>query len=218
MPGSLAPLQRVSDVAAMQNFDQIARAWPPEPTYTGTGSPNGVVTGGPGAEYTDLATGARWTHVSATVSNTGWVLGRAGTIAATITGAISLPANGALGGISKIALNTVVVDTNGWWDAVTNKRYVPQLAGRYLVTAGFHGTAAGTAGATIWDLAVAVNGTAVATNRYPVNTGYGPELIVARQVIVNGATDFVELFGAQSASGTAITGTEQMDIVYLGAA
>lgn len=217
MPGTLAPLQIVGDRATMQNFDTIIRAWPAEPTYTGTGTPNGVVTGGPGAEYTDLATGARWIHVASTVSNTGWVLQRAGAITATVTGAVSLPANAALGGISKIALNTVAVDTNTWWNTGT-ARYVPQIAGRYLVTAQFHGTAAGTAGATVWDLVITVNGAAVTTNRYPVNTGYGPELLVAGQVILNGSTDYVELWGAQSASATAITGTERLDIAFLGSA
>lgn len=40
----------------------------------GSGSPEGVVTGGVGTEYIDTATGLRWTHEVATVSDTGWVV------------------------------------------------------------------------------------------------------------------------------------------------
>lgn len=74
MPGSLAPLQQVSDPRSQHNFDQLFLAWPPEPTYYGTGSPNTAVTAGPGALYVDIATGKIYVHESSTPSNTGWVL------------------------------------------------------------------------------------------------------------------------------------------------
>lgn len=74
MPGSLPPLQLAGDPAVQQNFDAILRAWEPEPVYRGSGSPAGVVTAGPGAEYIDLSTGRRWTHVATTTSATGWVV------------------------------------------------------------------------------------------------------------------------------------------------
>ncbi len=41
---------------------------------TGTGDPNGAVTGGPGALYVNQADGRLWVHESAAVSDTGWVV------------------------------------------------------------------------------------------------------------------------------------------------
>lgn len=72
MPGTLAPLQLVDDVRVQQNFDAVYKAWPNEPTYAGTGSPEGVVTGGPGALYIDYATGQVYVHRAGTVGTTGW--------------------------------------------------------------------------------------------------------------------------------------------------
>lgn len=73
MPGSLPPLQLVADPFVQQNFDALSRAWPSDPLYQITsGSPNGVVTGGPGALAVDLSTGTVYIHKAATVSNTGW--------------------------------------------------------------------------------------------------------------------------------------------------
>lgn len=71
MPG--INLQNVdADPAVQQNFEEIARRWPPEPIYRGTGSPAGVVTAGPGAFYIDLSTGRLWVHEATTVSSAGW--------------------------------------------------------------------------------------------------------------------------------------------------
>lgn len=66
-------LQRVNDTATQQNFDAIVLAWP-QPEYRGTGSPAGVITAGPGAQYIDLSTGKRWTHEATIISNAGWVV------------------------------------------------------------------------------------------------------------------------------------------------
>jgi hypothetical protein len=72
VPGSLAPLQVVQDPPTQQNFEQISRAWPIEPTYAGSGSPAGAISAGPGALYRDTATGSVWMHVASTVGTSGW--------------------------------------------------------------------------------------------------------------------------------------------------
>lgn len=71
---SLALQSVKADPTVQQNFDKIARDWPPEPTYRGSGDPNGVVTAGPGAQYVNLADGKLWVHESASVSSAGWVV------------------------------------------------------------------------------------------------------------------------------------------------
>lgn len=40
---------------------------------TGTGSPEGVVSGSPGDTYWDTSTGFKWTKVSGTATTTGWL-------------------------------------------------------------------------------------------------------------------------------------------------
>lgn len=83
----MLPLQAVQDPAVQQNFDAIQRAWDTEPIYRGTGSPEGVVTGGPGASYVDTATGVQWIHLGA-AGSTGWrATSVASTALRTVTGA-----------------------------------------------------------------------------------------------------------------------------------
>jgi hypothetical protein len=140
---------------------------------------------------------------------------------ATITGSLSMPGEGSPGVFVKIQCNTVVVDSAGWWNTGT-KRYVPQVAGRYSVSADFTGTAAGVAGG-FWDLAVSRNGATGAApatngaylNRQPSSATFGPDMQSCGEFIMNGTTDYIELFGGAS-SGTAITGSEVLNIVYIG--
>lgn len=135
--------------------------------------------------------------------------------ACTVTGTASLPGESSPGATAKIDMNTVVLDIDNWWDG-TNHRYKPQLAGRYLVHAFFNGTAVGGSG-TFWDLGVAKNGALnpIWLNRLPSSTAYGPNIVTTAQLVMNGTTDYIELFGGQG-NGSAITGTERMEIVYLG--
>lgn len=74
MGGDMINLEVVDDDRTHRNFDEIQKQWPPEPTYRGTGVPNGAVTAGPGAQYINLATGQLWVHEAAVVSNLNWVL------------------------------------------------------------------------------------------------------------------------------------------------
>lgn len=68
----LVPVEAHETVQA--NFNVIAREWEGEPSYRGSGDPNGVVTGGPGAMYVDVSTGKRWVHEAATTTNTSWIV------------------------------------------------------------------------------------------------------------------------------------------------
>ena len=45
------------------------------PTHSGSGHPEGVVTGSPGQSYEDTTNGAIWWKFSGTSTNTGWVMG-----------------------------------------------------------------------------------------------------------------------------------------------
>jgi hypothetical protein len=136
-----------------------------------------------------------------------------------VTGTESFPGESSPGTVGKIACNTVVVDNKSWWDS-TNKRYTPQLAGRYTAKAYFAATAVGDA-ATLWDLEIAQNSVTAYTaaplwlNRLPSSISYGPNITVVAEFIMNGSTDYIELFGGQG-DGTAIVGFEELDITYVG--
>lgn len=153
--------------------------------------------------------------------NTGVVLGKLQgppVIRATITGTASLPGEAVFGASQKITINTVAKDTAGWWSAGL-ARYIPQLAGSYAATGYFHGTAAGTAGQTFWELGINKSGANQAMQRIPLSSTYGPEINVMTAVECNGTTDYIELWGGvgnAAGAGTAITGTERLDIWYIG--
>lgn len=141
-------------------------------------------------------------------------------IACVITGVLPLPGEVSAGAIAKIECNTVVLDTDGWWNTTT-KRYVPQRAGRYLVSSFFNGTAVGSSG-SFWDLAPVKNfggGAQQLTwlNRLPSSNSYGPNITAHAQFVMNGSTDFIELFGGQG-SGSSVNGDERLEILYLGSA
>lgn len=145
------------------------------------------------------------------------VLG-AGKPVATITGSASLPGEAVFGASQKITFNTVVVDSAGWWSTGL-ARYIPKLPGRYGTSGYFHGTAAGTGGQTFWELGINMSGASQAMQRHPLSAQYGPEITVTTNVRCNGTTDYIELWGGvgnAAGAGTAITGTERLDIWYIG--
>lgn len=135
--------------------------------------------------------------------------------ACTITGSVPIPAQGA-GALAKMAINTVVLDTAGWWNT-SLARYVPQLAGRYLATAGYSGTVAGPGGTGLVDFAVYKNGARVAgtgqMREQAPAASWGGEYVVTGQFVMNGTTDYLEMFGG---TGAALAGNERLDIAYIG--
>lgn len=124
---------------------------------------------------------------------------------------------------AKLAINTVVLNAEGWWNT-SSKRFIPQLAGRYLLTAYCSGGAVGGAGDTINDLAFCKNGVTsplACVRRVPAALStYGPELAITYQVIMNGSSDYIELWGSigHATLTTTLACTQQLDIVYLGPA
>jgi hypothetical protein len=87
-----------------------------------------------------------------------------------------------------MSMNTKVSDSNTWFDAVTNFRYTPQLAGRYLVhvVVACGGTAVSTCVAEIFK-----NGANYAQQQVTgASSAQGTS--ISAIVTFNGSTDFVE--------------------------
>jgi len=136
-----------------------------------------------------------------------------------VTGVEALPGEPSPGVLVKIACNTVVLDTAAWWNT-TSKRYIPQLAGRYLVSAYFDGAVPGSSG-SFWDLAPVKNrglaGAVTWLNRIPSSSVWGPNITAHAQFVMNGTTDWIELWGGQG-SGSSVAGAERLEILYVGPA
>lgn len=105
---------------------------------------------------------------------------------------------------TKVTLNTETYDVEGWFDATTNYRYTPQIAGKYFVagSVGFSTlNANGQCSARIYK-----NGSAEATH---VARTEGANVIVSSQVSaivdMNGSTDYLELYALQDGGGTETT-------------
>lgn len=104
---------------------------------------------------------------------------------------------------TKVTLDGKDFDTNNCFDAVTNYRFTPTVAGYYQINGQVWGKAATTQ--TVIISAIYKNGseikrgslyasiTAAAGLSYPVNT----------VVYLNGSTDYIELYGFIGGSGTA---------------
>lgn len=90
----------------------------------------------------------------------------------------------------KAAPNTVLFDTNSWYDGVTNFRYTPQLAGKYNFTGVCEGV-----GTTVTevDAEFRLNGTTYA-RVLNLASGTATTTSVKKYVTMNGTTDFVELW------------------------
>jgi hypothetical protein len=97
---------------------------------------------------------------------------------------------------AKVQLNNKISDPDGVFDAVTNFRYTPNLAGTFLVC----GTALIGSGSNILDAAVAVfkNGTSIFNgNEIVALSAAGISFLastVSGMVTMNGTTDFLEMF------------------------
>jgi hypothetical protein len=97
------------------------------------------------------------------------------------------------GAFTKIPLNSIVFDTNSWWDN-TNHRYTPQKAGKYRVTATI--TAAPSGGvATGYSCGLFKNGTQIFQNSLNDSGGSSFESIPMVAIVdMNGSSDYLEIF------------------------
>jgi len=117
-------------------------------------------------------------------------------VSATLSVAQSAVASGTP---TKITFQTKEYDTGGYFDATSNFRYQPLVAGYYQVNVSMQPAASGTGlvGVSIYKNAAAYKaGAKVANNAAGV-------IVTAHAIVqVNGSTDFIEAFGFQTTGAT----------------
>ena len=102
---------------------------------------------------------------------------------------------------TKVQLNTKEFDTAAAFDATTQYQFTPKTAGYYQMN-GALGVAA-TSG-TQAQIAIYKNGTAIKNGNGPtLSTGYfsANSCVVSALIYMNGATDYLELFGYVAGTG-----------------
>ncbi len=135
------------------------------------------------------------------------------------TGTGGLVHENPLGTLNKMVTGTVVTDTESWWDA-TNTRYVPQVAGLYLVTVAFNASVVYQA-STLWtDIGWIRNGLpgdGWYVRTVAGTTAWGPILAFTGVVHMNGSTDYLEAAGGigRITSATTLAGTTSLTVVLL---
>ena len=111
---------------------------------------------------------------------------------------------------AKVLLQTKEFDTASAFDAVTNYRFTPLVAGYYQVSGCFNLTSS--AAAVI--ASIFKNGAEFKRgNQYGTAAGSGAAADVSALVFLNGTTDYLELFGFQS-SGAAINTATGVPYTY----
>lgn len=102
------------------------------------------------------------------------------------------------GVITKMQANTVLVDSNSWYDGVTNFRYTPLQAGKYRMSGSCEGL-----GTTISevDSELRKNGSTYARN-LNLASGVATSSTIDITMTANGSTDFFELFCIVTGTGT----------------
>jgi len=103
----------------------------------------------------------------------------------------------------KVNLNAEWFDTNNCFDT-SNGRFTPTVAGYYMITGGLNLSASAIQTGFLW---VYKNGISWAQNvwYYPTSPGLDQTtLTISSLVYCNGTTDYIELYGYITASGTRI--------------
>jgi hypothetical protein len=109
--------------------------------------------------------------------------------------------------------NATAFDTNGYFDAVTNYRFTPLIAGYYQFT----GCAApyatnNTSGSSF----IYKNGAAVAQSGGAVTSINGSQYIPVSTVLyMNGSTDYVELYGVVTGTASTLFASNSGTTAYL---
>jgi hypothetical protein len=110
------------------------------------------------------------------------------------------------GAFNKVQLDTEAADVNGWYDNVTNFRYTPQSPGVYLVFA----SVSVNSGATGESPAVALRKNGSLEIEGPFISTVGNTVVVVcpifGMVVMNGTTDYLELFAYLPTGVTVING------------
>ena len=115
---------------------------------------------------------------------------------------------------TKITFNTKTFDTATAYDATTNYRFTPLVAGYYQVNAAL-GTPLSATGTT--SVYIYKNGSRYATGATNNSAG-GNIATVASIVYLNGSTDYIECYGYQSTGISASVGGNDSSLTYFQAA
>ena len=110
------------------------------------------------------------------------------------------------GGVwTKLQINTKEFDTNSNYDATTNYRFTPTVAGYYQVTGGVN---AGAGSNAYFLCNIYKNGVGYKQgSNFPTSASGGPGSVASGLVFLNGSTDYIELYALAQNSFTAAAGT-----------
>lgn len=130
-------------------------------------------------------------------------------------------AEGPPGTLVKLPISVVNWDVSGWWDAGA-KRFIPQRKGLYLVSIAWFGEQS--VEPAHWsDICAAKNGALIVSifsRQQSASNAAGPEGGTSGIVVMNGTTDFLELFGGcvngAAVGGGPLQGIGFLSIAYLG--
>jgi hypothetical protein len=117
---------------------------------------------------------------------------------------------------AKIQFQTKEYDTNNNFDATTNYRFTPTVAGYYQVNAAICYNAG--AGAQQDAIFIYKNGSAYKVGNYIADTGaLGLRAVVSCLVYCNGSTDYIEIYGLYNAGpATQLTNSGSANIWFNG--
>ena len=90
---------------------------------------------------------------------------------------------------TKVQINTKEFDTNSNYDATTNYRFTPTVAGYYQINGCIYTTTA-TTNSTVW---IYKNGSSFKYASFPTTNS---SAFIGCVIYFNGSTDYVELYGA----------------------
>lgn len=107
--------------------------------------------------------------------------------------------------LTKIQFNTEEFDTNNNYDNATNYRFTPTVSGYYQVNAFVLSSGGGGVYISLYKNGAEFkrgNGTFLPTGALGANTGYGVSALIS----CNGSTDYIEIYGYNSAGGVFTAG------------
>lgn len=120
---------------------------------------------------------------------------------------------------TKLTIATEIIDSNSWYDSVTNYRFTPLKAGKYIITGGVAFAKGGAGEVTI--VSVYKNGSEV--RKLGQQSSVGTETIQLSGSCIlslNGSTDYIELWAYVSAGDDTVPGAGQnihFSACYMGA-
>jgi len=114
---------------------------------------------------------------------------------------------------TKIQFNTKLFDTNTNFDAGTNYRFTPTVAGYYQINA----TITGPSGGTYCAVSIYKTGSLYIPGGFISNLGAGSMPTVSGVLYLNGSTDYVELYGYVQGGGGMLYATTYSSTAFSGA-